>query len=155
MYNLENFEDRKKLSTYIKDEIDDYCADKYNEGHRNHLGASVIGESCSRKLWYQFRWVKKEIHSGRVQRLFQVGHNAEPRFAEYLEGIGFKVSLLDLDTGKQYRFNTHNEHFGGSLDGLAFYQDHKIILEFKTNGTGASYNDVGKLGVQKAKPKHW
>jgi hypothetical protein len=157
MMNLSKPEDRKALFLKIKEDIDNYCADKYSEGHRNHLGASVMGESCARKLWYIFRWVKKEKFSGRMQRLFQVGHNAEPRFAEYLTGIGFTVNLFDIETTKQYRISAHNEHFGGSLDGIAtnLETNERFLVEFKTNGTGAGYSDVGKLGVAKAKPKHF
>ena len=98
--NLSNSKDRKSLSTQIKADIDQWCADKYNDGHRNHLGASLMGETCSRKLWYNFRWIREELHEGRVQRLFQVGHEAEPRFKMYLEGIGFVVKLFDETKGK-------------------------------------------------------
>ena len=34
-------------------------------------------------------------------------------------------------------------------------QDLVLLLEFKTNGTGAGYADVAKKGLQKAKPKHF
>ena len=26
------------------------------DDHRNHLGGSIIGDECERKLWYVFRW---------------------------------------------------------------------------------------------------
>lgn len=29
---------------------------KREDGLRKHLGASVIGESCQRKIWFAFRW---------------------------------------------------------------------------------------------------
>ncbi len=152
MINLANGEERKRLSAKIKADIDKWCADEYNEGHRNHLGASLMGEACSRKLWYNFRWVKKEVHEGRVQRLFQVGKKAETRFEEYLSGIGFKVHK----TIEQYRINAHNGHYGGSLDGIAEHPEYgKFLLEFKTNGTGKSYSDVGSRGVTSTKPKHY
>jgi hypothetical protein len=166
MINLSLESDRKQLSNQIKSDIDRFCADKYNEGHRAHLGASVMGEACSRKLWYGFRWCKLEKHEGRVQRLFQVGHEAEPRFKMYLEGIGFIVKLFDETKGRieqgeiindeQFRISAHNGHYGGSLDGMAFHQEYgQFLLEFKTNGTGSGYNDVGTKGLAKAKPKHF
>ena len=156
MINLNLESDRKSLSEKIKIDIDKFCADKYHEGHRTHLGASVMGEACSRELWYGFRWVKLEKHEGRIQRLFQVGHEAEPRFKMYLEGIGFKISLIDPQTGEQFRISAHNGHYGGSLDGIAEHSEYGTFLcEFKTNGTGAGYNDVGTKGLAKAKPKHF
>lgn len=155
MINLQNAEYRKKLSAQIKVDINQYCADKYNEGHRKHLGASVMPEVCSRKLFYIFRWVKQEKHEGRIQRLFQVGHNAEPRFKEYLEAIGYKVYLVDPSTGEQNRITGCNGHYGGSLDGMATNEHFTFLLECKTNNTGAGFNQVERLGVIKAKPKHY
>jgi hypothetical protein len=152
--NLNNPEDRKKLAETIKSDIDKWCSDKYNTGHREHLGASVMGEICDRKLWYGFRWIKKVIHDGRIQRLFQVGHNAEPRFAEYLRGIGFNVVLTD-NNDKQYRITGCNGHYGGSLDGIGYYKQMQYLLEFKTNGTGTGYNGVAAKGIIETKPKHF
>ena len=34
----------------------DYEA-RQGDGFRDHLGASIIGKSCARALWYDFRWV--------------------------------------------------------------------------------------------------
>ena len=153
--NLNNHEDRKSLSDQIESNINKWCADKYNTGHRNHLGASEMGEACSRKLWYKFRHVKKEIHEGRVRRLFQVGHEAEPRFKMYLEGIGFTV-YDRADNMEQFHISAHNGHYGGSLDGIAKHPEYgEFLLEFKTNGTGAGYNNVGIHGVKNTKPKHF
>ncbi len=155
MINLSNPEDRKELSNKIEASINQWCADKYNEGHRDHLGASRMGEACSRKLWYSFRWVKKEVFEGRMQRLFQVGHNAEARFKMYLEGIGFVVHDR-ADNMEQFHISAHNGHYGGSLDGIAKHPEYgEFLLEFKTNGTGKGFTDVDALGVAKAKPKHY
>jgi hypothetical protein len=91
MINLNNKADREKLEELISNDIDAFCQELYENGHRNHLGASELGEECWRKLWYGFRWVKKEQFDGRMLRLFNVGHSAEPRFISYLRGIGFEV----------------------------------------------------------------
>lgn len=91
MLNLSNPADRKKLEELLSDDVNTFCETYYEQGHRNHLGASGLGEPCWRKLWYQFRWVKVEHFDGRMMRLFNVGHAAEPRFVAYLRGIGFEV----------------------------------------------------------------
>jgi hypothetical protein len=85
----------KQLSQQIKNDIDNYCSDKYDDGPRSHLGASEIGDSCSKKLWLKFRWTAHKKHSGQQQRLFQRGHFEEPRFVSYLEGIGCTVKMFD------------------------------------------------------------
>lgn len=90
------------IANLVAKEIDKYAEKTYNDGHRNHLGASLIGKKCSRALWYIFRWVRRPDHPGRVLRLFNRGHREEDRFIEYLRGIGFKVFTFDLDTDPVY-----------------------------------------------------
>lgn len=80
----------KQVAKRVSLAIDDYCQ-SYDDGHRNHLGASLIGDDCKRKLWYGFRWAFKKKFEGRLLRLFNRGHREEDRFIEWLEGAGFKV----------------------------------------------------------------
>ena len=143
--------DLSKLTKEIRDGINSYCAHKYQSGHREHLGASVMGESCSRKLFYIFRWCKLEKFSGRMVRLFQVGHNFEPRATEYLRACGFEVHEA------QIKITGCNDHYGGSIDAKAYDPtlDKYFICEFKTSGTGIGFTDVETKGLEKAKPKHW
>lgn len=163
MFNLSSKDDREKLEELIEDEINAYCVTLYDDGeHRNHLGASIIGDPCSRQLWYTFRWCKRQTFDGRMHRLFNVGNEAEPRFAKYLEGIGFKVIRLDPDTGKQFRMVGVNGHYGGSVDARLIaperYQLNKDLVflgEFKTNNTGSGFTKVDSEGVAKAKPRHY
>jgi hypothetical protein len=160
MLDLSQEDDRDVLADKIKNGIDAYCEKTYTQGHRDHLGASLMGEPCSRKLWYNFRWVKAESFSGRMLRLFQVGHNFEPRAIQLLRGIGFEVFERDPATGKQFRISGCNDHYGGSLDGIAkapesWETTEPFLLEFKTNGTGAGYANVAKNGMQREKPKHY
>jgi len=163
MLNLSNPKDREKLEQLIADDVELFCQEYYESGHRNHLGASEVGENCWRKLWYGFRWVKQERHSGRMLRLFNVGHSAEPRFITYLRGIGFEVKEFeDVENKKQFRISGAMGHYGGSLDGMckapARYElDSDLVLlnEFKTNNTGKGYTEVAELGLAKAKPKHF
>lgn len=163
MINLSNKADRENLEEIIENEINEFCVKLYDDGeHRNHLGASIIGEPCSRKLWYIFRWCKRQTFDGRMHRLFNVGHDAEPRFVKYLEGIGFEVLTIDPETNKQFRMNGVNGHYGGSVDArlkaperYGLSKDLIFLGEFKTNNTGAGFTNVDKDGVAKAKPKHY
>lgn len=82
---------RKHIAAQILADIDAYCVKAYDDGHRKHLGASLIGHDCARHLYYVFRWAKKEAFSGRMQRLFNRGHREEARFVEWLRGVGFEV----------------------------------------------------------------
>lgn len=115
--NLTNA-DLSQLSKQLKQNIDSYCADHYDEGPRSHLGASEIGKSCSRYLWYKFRWVAHKHHDGRMQRLFQRGHFEEPRFCGYLEGIGFKVQLF----AKALWWHSESDSY--FIDSVDFQKEH-------------------------------
>ena len=80
----------KQITDKIKLDVDAYCL-TYNDGHRSHLGASLIGHECKRYLWYTFRWVKAETFDARMNRLFRRGHREEAQFIDMLRGAGFKV----------------------------------------------------------------
>jgi hypothetical protein len=155
------------LAKRILEEIDEYCVRAYDGGHRSHLGASLIGRECKRYLWYVFRWCLHEKTTGRQQRLFNRGHREEARFIEWLEGIGFKVWFENRDEAPnekgeypQYRISDVMGHFGGSLDGIAVLPERygiaePVLLEFKTNGTGAGFNKLADDGMPIAKPEHF
>jgi len=157
----------KALAKRILEEIDEYCVRTYDGGHRSHLGASLIGRECKRYLWYVFRWCLHEKTTGRQQRLFNRGHREEARFVEWLEGIGFKVWFENRDEAPnekgeypQYRISDVMGHFGGSLDGIAVLPERygieePVLLEFKTNGTGAGFNKLADDGMPIAKPEHF
>lgn len=160
--NLTIKSDREELEKLILKDIDELCVKEYPNGFRDHLGASQMGDECSRKLWYIFRWIKSESFTGRMLRLFQVGHQAEPRFINYLRGIGFEVWERDPETNKQFRISGANGHYGGSLDGKCkaptrynISEELVFLNEFKTNGTGAGYANVATKTLDKSKPTHW
>lgn len=151
---------RKQLAERIKADIDAYCVKAYDDGHRTHLGASLIGHDCGRYLWYVFRWAKREEFNGRMLRLFNRGHREEDRFVEWLKGIGFEIWTVDEGTGKQFRVGAVHGHFGGSLDGInkappAYPINEPMLCEFKTSGTGSKFTELSDKGVQFAKPQHY
>jgi hypothetical protein len=111
------YEDQKELSEMLKNSIDEYCFRKHPPKFRKHLGGSVIGNECSRALWYGFRWAKLVKHDAKKLRVFNRGHREEPVLIDYLRGIGCEVQEGDVFTGNQFRVSHCQGHFGGSLDG--------------------------------------
>lgn len=102
---------------------------------RSHLGASIIGEDCARKLWYTFHWATPSAHDDRLLRLFNRGHLEEPRFVAMLSAAGVKVYQYKAP-GEQFKIALHGGHFGGSLDGVAESIPEVIgpvLTEFKTH----------------------
>jgi hypothetical protein len=98
-----------------------HMADAYRtdeEEHRSHLGASILGQECSRAIWYNFHWITKGAFEGRMLRLFNRGHLEEARFLAMLLMIGCQVYQQD-ENGKQFRIHFGDGHGGGSGDGIA------------------------------------
>lgn len=160
-----------QLSRQIKDEIDHHCEIVFDDGFRSHLGASEIGQSCSKLLWLKFRWTFYVHFDGRMQRLLHRGHFEEPKLKALVEGIGFTVREFDdahkddteLDKGKrQIRISACKGHFGGSVDGIGYRDDvGSILIEYKTIGSGkqgakiSNFDKLVKDGVKLYKPVHW
>jgi len=128
---------------------------RQGDGFRDHLGASIIGKSCARALWYDFRWVTPARHSGRILRLFETGQMEEDRLVRDLRATGATVLDVDPDTGRQFRVKAQGGHFGGSLDGVALglLEAPKTwhVLEFKTHSV-KSFAELTAKGVAWCSP---
>jgi hypothetical protein len=124
---------------------------------RGYLGASVIGHACDRYLWLSFRWAGAEAFDGRMLRLFEHGHHAEPRFVAELRMIGASVQEVGPD-GQQLAVQACRGHFHGHMDGKAtgLPEAPKTphVLEFKTHNA-KSFKALQDKGVKDAKPMHW
>ncbi len=119
------------------------------DGHRTHMGASLLGGECARAIWYNFRWATKSGFPGRVIRLFNRGHLEEARFIALLLMLGCEVYQQDAE-GKQYRISFADGHAGGSGDGVAIGvpdlpQSTAALCEFKTHGEKSFIELAGKL----------
>jgi len=132
--------DQKRISESILIDIEEWCEKEYSDGHRKHLGGSAIGKSCSRELYYAFRWAKKPDfssetrHAGQTLRLFQRGHKEEISFTEYLIGIG---CTLKATPETQIKISDVEGHFGGSCDNVGFLPARynipaELLFEMKT-----------------------
>ena len=139
----------------VLEAIDKALYDAQDISHRGHLGASIIGDKCSRKLWLGFRWATKVEWEPRMLRLFDRGKLEEDRFVEWLTAAGITVYQNDPATGKQYRFTGYKGHFGGELDGVGVgILPNPFLLEFKTHGA-KSFEELKAVGVEIAKWSHF
>jgi hypothetical protein len=145
-----------KLATATLEAIDLAIKDQAEDGFRPHLGASQIGRSCDRALWYSFRWCTRPNHDARLLRVFARGHREEENLSNLLRRAGVTVMQTDPNTGKQFTFG--NGHFGGSMDGACVNLPDAPktwhVLEFKTS-SAKMFNILEAKGVKEAKPEHW
>lgn len=128
------------------------------DGHRSHMGASMIGGECARAIWYNFRWTTKSNFDGRLLRLFNRGHLEEARFIAMLLMVGCEVYQQD-ENGDQFRISHAEGHFGGSGDGVAIGvpdlpEGTFALLEFKTSAD-KPFQEVKAKGVRDAKFEHY
>jgi hypothetical protein len=145
-----------EVGNNLVDAILDWWQDQSDDGHRPHLGASIIGHPCERHLWNVFRWVRRQRWEGRMLRLFDDGKRAESRFVQELTAIGCEV-WADDGVGAQFRVSTLGGHFGGSVDAVARGLPHDPqtahVCEFKTSNDKA-FKELLKKRVATAKPMH-
>jgi len=134
-----------------------YEQQEQNVRPRGHLGASQIGRTCERALWYGYRWCARPIPPGRMLRLFETGKLEESRIFENLRAIGCTVHEVDPTSGRQFWYGDHGGHFSGSLDGAVLNvpgaEKTWHLLEAKTHNA-RSFSELRQFGVQRAHPKH-
>ena len=63
------------------EKVDEWIASN-NEGHRGHLGFSVIGDDDEHKQWMNFHWCLPNDFDGRMLRLFDLGNRIEDQVVE-------------------------------------------------------------------------
>lgn len=130
------------------------------EPFRRHLGSSVIGDECARKLWYGWRWTKAEVFDSRMLRLFNRGHLEEKRFVGWLRAAGVEVweAGESGDMKASMRFAGHLNHFGGTPDavgrGIPELGTEPFLLEFKTHNK-KSFDQLISEGLMRTKWKHF
>jgi hypothetical protein len=81
---------------------------------RTYLGASQLGEECSRKMWYGFH-TPKPITDPRVNRIFRLGNAIEDEIVELLRMAGLTVYTED-ENGNQFGFT--DGKVAGHIDGV-------------------------------------
>ena len=139
--------------------IDKWLEDGQDRENRKHLGASLLGGKCMRKIWYEWRWAAKELFEGQMLRLFDRGQLEEERFFNYLRGIGCQTWEKDPATNEQFRVKFAMGHGGGSTDGVAVGSpdlppDMPFLVECKTHND-ASFKSLVKEGLCQSKPEHF
>lgn len=146
-----------EIETKLHQLANEYSVEKYPAEHRHHLGISIIGDECWRKLWYGFRWIKLQQAEPRMRRLWNRGHREEKQFEDFLSWAGFTVRTINPETDKQYKVSLVDGHYGGSTDGIGlirWLEDLPVICEFKTHNN-KSFAELKEKKVKLAKPQHY
>lgn len=84
---------------------------------RGYLGASQIGNECSRALWYSFRWCLDPEFDALSLRRFEDGFVSEDITAERLRKIPGVTLHTHQPNGEQFGFDDIGGHLSGHMDG--------------------------------------
>ena len=125
---------------------------------RDYLGASRIGEPCSRKLVYEVTQAPKDDgkeFEGAILRIFDAGHQLEDLCIRWLRAAGFDLRTRNR-SGEQFGFAIAGGRIRGHIDGVIIAgPDISVVWpalwEHKALGQ-KSWNDVVKRGVKIARP---
>lgn len=119
------------------------------ETRRNYIGASLIGDECSRKIWYEYKGYEGEPHSPLLLRTFAIGKRLEGLVLDLIKESGLNV-INDDGTGSC--MDSELPYFRGTYDALLFKP--RAILEIKT-AKDSSFKLFVKKGLKKWSPRYY
>lgn len=115
---------------------------------RPYLGMSEAGHSCTRYLWYSFRWAYTRVITRRQARIFEKGEIEESRVIRDLVEWGYQLPSM------QATYTAAWGHMKGHSDGTVIIDDKLLLLEVKSMAA-KYYADFIKHGLKKSKPLYY
>lgn len=136
----------------IDDIYRSYEAKGRAEPQRPHLGASLLGEACERKIHLSFRWADVPRFDGRLFRLFERGKREEPWLIDDLKAVGIRILAT------QVPLEPFEGHGGGTCDIIAdgFFEApaKPHVVEGKTLSEWG-FKHLEKVGLEEGKPVYF
>ena len=126
---------------------------------RKYLGASSIGEECSRKIQYRYLNYPEDENSGfsaQTLRIFEFGHGIEDYAAKWIKDAGFDLRTEDK-MGEQFGFSIADDEIKGHIDGVIC--DGPVDMCYPALWENKSAKDnkwksFQRMGVAKANPTY-
>ena len=126
------------------------------QSKRRYLGASSLGDPCSRKL--QYRYMNQDVDEGKefsaqTLRIFGLGHVIEDMMIMYFRDAGF--DLRTEKGGEQFGFETANGEVKGHIDGVIcggpLHMRYPMLWECKS-ASERKFNEFVRKGVAESNP---
>jgi len=129
--------------------INDAIAFQKPEERRNYIGASSIGRSCNRAIWYEFRGAQRPEIPPSLQRIFDTGKQLEGMILNYIELAGLSITRAVAKNNFLYLEDTELPIFQGHCDAILHISElESAIVEIKT-ANNSSFNQFVKHGLIK------
>ena len=146
----------ERITSLIDDEL---AKERDAQMPRDYLGASRLGVACERALQFEYSHTPVDAgrgFSGRLLRVFEVGHQLEDLAIRWLRLIGFDLYTRKA-SGGQFGFSVAAGRIKGHVDGIlnggpaSLGMSYPAIWECKTMND-KSWRDTVKKGVAGSKP---
>ena len=128
-----DFNHRPKIHEQISELIDAaLLAERQQQTPRNYLGASRLGVACERALQYEYAGAPVDPgrgFSGRILRVFEVGHVLEDLAVRWLRMAGFELHNQKANGG-QFGFSVAGGRIKGHVDGIITAAPPELGLSF-------------------------
>lgn len=132
-------------------------ADHEKKPRRAYIGASSLGDECSRKIQYRYLDIpidEDKKFPAKTLRIFALGHVLEDEMVKVLRMAGFDLRTQD-SKGKQFGFSIADDQIAGHIDGVICGGPNVIgypcLWENKT-ASDKKFNEFVRHGVAKANP---
>ena len=141
------------LNAAINERIEQASLIKHaNDIPRDYLGASLIGETCLRKI--QFEWLTSSKFSARVRSIFSRGHHFETESRQQLIDTGFIFAPIEI-----LGFIVADSPIAGHADGIITSVPNDIELAtpalWECKGLSAkNFRAVERDGLAKVFPRY-
>ncbi len=132
-------------------------AERQKQPRREYLGASMLGNACTRRIQYEYAGAPKDEGAdfdGQTLRIFDAGHQFEALSIKWLRAAGFAL-LTEKADGKQFGFSVAKGRIKGHIDGVIVggpsFLSYPMLWEHKAL-KDKSWQDVVKRGLAISKP---
>lgn len=150
---------REKIAFALEDGINEVSKNKRVNRHSVRVSPSMLGGTCTARLWYQYRWAKQpKPIEGRQARYNSRGDKEEEHIAGLMREAGWTVDTVDPETNEQFGVTDIFGHLYGKTDGRASHPEHtnglKLLFECKYINTKRFIHLTSKPLIE-ADPKYY
>ncbi len=131
--------------------IDTAFEKSHIEEHREYMGASSIGNPCSRAIWYAYKGHAKKPFTAKQLRTFEMGRILEGMIKDQVRLLG-----LPLEDNAQITacYDDDVKIFQGNVDGMLEINGRYVILEIKT-AKDSSFQTFVTKGLRTWSPNYY
>jgi hypothetical protein len=113
--------------------INDMLANRKPDEERRYIGASSIGNECSRAIWYSYNAIQGLPFDPALKTTFEVGKRLESMLLDYVEETGLRIERPGYGNDWLFCQDSEVPIFQGHLDAiLHVHVDSPSVLEIKT-----------------------